>query len=131
MASVWRSIGVVTVGIVVSLAVCGCTPQSSSTQIPTATVVAPQGTTTYHVRDMNGRIITTTVPALGSPPVKLSDPREGTVQATVMALHPQRSEATVQTQKGQQLVLTLPPEVFASMRVGDRFLLQVVQRTGP
>jgi len=126
MTSAVRRIHVVTLGIVVSLAVCGC-----KSQLPSATVVAPQGTTTYHVRDMNGRIITTTVPALGSPPLKLSDPREETVQVTVVAMNAQRSEATVQTQKGQQLVLTLSPEAFASMRVGDRFVLQVVQRTGP
>jgi len=79
---------------------------------------------------MNGRVITTTTPALVSPAVKLSDPRAGTVPVTVVALHPQRSEATVQTQKGQQLVLTLSPEALASMRVGDRFVLQVVQPTG-
>jgi hypothetical protein len=126
MASALHGIGVVTLGCWVSMAVCGCKPQ-----LPSATVVAPQGTTTYHVRDMTGRMITTTVPALGSPPLKLSDPRDGTVQVTVVALHPQRSEATVRTHTGQQLVLTLPLESFASLRVGDRFLLQVVQRTGP
>jgi len=48
-----------------------------------------------------------------------------------VAMHSPRSEVTVQTEKGQQLVLTLPPEAFASMRVGDRFVLQVAQRTGP
>jgi len=126
MASALHGIGVVTLGCLVSLAVWGCKPP-----LPSATVVAPQGTTTYHVRDMTGQMITTTVPALGSPPLKLSDPREETVQVTVVALQPQRSEATVRTQLGQQLVLTLPPEAFAQMRVGDRFLLQVVQRTGP
>jgi len=131
MASALRSLGVVTLSIVMSLAVCGCRPQRTAAPLPSATVVPPQGTTTYHVRDMNGRMITTTVPVLGSPPLKLSDPSAGTVQATVVAMNPQRSEATVQTQLGQQLVLTLPPEAFASMRVGDRFLLQVGQRTGP
>ena len=114
------------VGLVVSLVVLGCRARGPSGETPTATVVAPQRTTTYHVRDESGKMVAVTVPALGAQDVKVSDPAAGTVPATVLALDVPRSQAQVQTQQGQRLVLTLPPELFARLRVGDRFLLQVV-----
>ena len=125
MSSPLRST-VVVVGIVVSMVVLGCQARGPTEERPTATVVAPQRTTTYHVRDEGGRMIAVTVPALGAQDVKVSNPAEGPVPATVMALDTQHSQAQVQTQQGQRLVLTLPPELLARMRVGDRFLLQVV-----
>jgi len=129
MSSPLRST-VVVVGIVVSMVVLGCQARRPTEERPTATVVAPQRTTTYHVRDESGRMVAVTVPALGAQDVKVSDPAEGTVPATVMALDAQRSQAEVQTPQGQRLVLTLPPELLARMRVGDHFLLQVVQPSG-
>ena len=129
MSSPLRST-VVVVGIVVSMVVLGCQARGPTEERPTATVVAPQRTTTYHVRDESGRMVAVTVPALGAQDVKVSDPAEGTVPATVMALDAQRSQAEVQTPQGQRLVLTLPPELLARMRVGDHFLLQVVQPSG-
>jgi len=126
MSSPLRSTVVVVVGIVVSMVVLGCQARGPTEERPTATVVAPQRTTTYHVRDESGRMIAVTVPALGAQDVKVSNPAEGTVPATVTALDTQHSQAQVQTQQGQRLVLTLPPELLARMRVGDRFLLQVV-----
>ena len=128
MSSTLRSTGVVALGIVLSMAAFGCVASSTTEQLPSATVVAPQGTATYRVRDMNGRLVTATVPSLGSPAIKVSDPVHGTVPATVVAIDLQRNEAQVRTQKGQRLVLSLPAEYLASMRVGDRFVLQVEQR---
>lgn len=129
MSSALRSSGIVAMGLIVSMAALGCMAHGPTEQLPTATVVAPPGTSTYHLRDMHGRMITATVPALGSPAVKVSDPVQRTVPVTVLAIDKQRSEAKVQTQKGQLLVLTLPPASLASMRTGDHFLLQVVHRS--
>jgi hypothetical protein len=118
-------------GIVVSLVVVGCRTRGPAGETtPTATVVAPQRTTTYHVRDESGRMVAVTVPALGTQDVKVSDPAAGTVPATVTALDAPQRQAQVQTQQGQRLVLTLPPDLFARPRVGDRFLLQVAPPAG-
>jgi hypothetical protein len=75
-------------------------------------------------------MVAVTIPAMGTQDVKVSDPAAGTVPATVMALDAPKSQAQVQTQKGQRLVLTLPPDLLARMQVGDRFLLQVAPPSG-
>ena len=98
--------------------------------LPRATVVAPEGTTTtYHVRDMDGRMVTVAVPPLGSPAVQVSDPTQGTVEATVLAIDGETNQVTVRTQAGQTLVLTLTPEAVTGLRVGDHFTLSIVQRS--
>lgn len=98
-------------------------------QMPSATVVSPTDTpTTYHIRDMHGRMLTVEVPALASPGVRVSDPTQGTVAATVMAVDGQTNQVRVQTQEGQILVLNLPPEAVTDMRVGDQFMLSIAQQ---
>src|SRR5262245_33798342 len=68
--------------------------------LPSATVVAPESApTTYHIRDMNDRMLTVEVPALGSPDLKVSDPVRGTVEATVMAIDGQAHQARLRTQE--------------------------------
>ena len=131
----FRSTVVVVFGIVASMGVLGCQALGPAGEPPTgapvsATVVAPQRTTTYHVRDVNGQTVAVTVPAMDAQHVKVSNSAAGTVPATVMALDEQTSQAEVRTQKGQRLVLALPPELLARMRVGDHFLLQVVRPSG-
>ena len=121
---------VMVVGIVMSVIVLGCQPHGPSGETPSATVVAPHRTTTYHVRDESGRMVAVTIPAMGTQDVKVSDPAAGTVPATVTALDAPKSQAQVQTQKSQRLVLTLPPDLLARMQVGDRFLLQVAPPSG-
>jgi hypothetical protein len=118
------------------MGVLGCQVLSPAGEAPagapvSATVVSPPPTTTYHVRDANGQTVAVTVPAMDTQRVKVSNTAAGTVPATVMALDVQTSQAQVQTQKGQRLVLTLPPELLARMRVGDQFMLQVVRPSGP
>ena len=125
-----RSLSVVVCSMAIGMGIFGCQARGGREESATATVVAPQRTTTYHVRDESGKMVAVTVPALGAQDVKVSDPAEGTVPATVVALDAQRSQAQVQTQKGQRLVLTLPSELLARMRVGDRFLLQVAPASG-
>lgn len=114
---------------------CGIAPfvwaaSDSARPLPRATVVAPEGmATTYHIRDMHGRMLIVEVPALASPDVKVSDPAHGTVGATVMAIDGQTNQAKVRTQEGQILVLNLPPEAVMGMRVGDQFTLSIAQRS--
>jgi len=101
-------------------------------QPASATLASPQDTTTtYHVRDMDGNIVTVEVPAMGSPSVKVSDPAQQTVQATVRAVDGVTNQVTVQTQEGQMLILQLSSESLPGMRVGDQFTLQVAQRSLP
>jgi hypothetical protein len=130
-----RSTVVVVFGIVASLGVLGCQALGPAGESPagapvSATVVGPPRTTTYHVRDANGQTVAVTVPAMDAQRVNVSNAAAGTVPATVMALDAQTSQAEVRTQKGQRLVLALPPELLARMRVGDHFTLQVVRPSG-
>jgi hypothetical protein len=98
--------------------------------LPHATVVAPADpTTTYHVRDRDGRMVTVDVPPLGSPAVQVNDPTQGTVEATVLAIDGETNQVTVRTQAGHTLVLTLTPEAVTGLRVGEHCTLSIVQRS--
>jgi len=57
--------------------------------------------------------------------IKLSDPAQGIVRATVLALDEEINQITVQTDEGQRLMLFLPPASLARLRIGAPFLLQV------
>ena len=82
-------------GIVVSLVVLGCRPHGPGGEPASATVVAPQRTTTYHVRGESGRMVAVTIPAMGRQDIKVSNPTAGTVPATVTALDVPQSQAQV------------------------------------
>jgi hypothetical protein len=102
----------------------------TATPPPRATLVSPHRTaTTYHVRDMGGRMVTVHVPALASPDVKVSDSAQGTVNATVQSVDSTTNQVRVQTQEGQMLVLHLAPESLANMQIGAPLTLQVAQRS--
>lgn len=116
-------------GVLASITTCVWAANTPG-RLPSAMVVSPEGTTTtYHIRDMGGRMLTVEVPALASPDVKVSDPIQGTVAATVMAVDAQTNQARVRTQEGQILVLNLPPETVMGLRVGDQFTLSIAQRS--
>lgn len=115
-----------------SMAPLALATNDTASQPASATLASPQDTTTtYNVRDMDGRIVTVEVPAMGSPAVKVSDPAQRTVQATVRAVDGATNQVTVQTQEGQMLILQLSSESLRGMRVGDQFTLQVAQRSLP
>lgn len=123
-----RSMLALALSVVCAVAPCALAASDSAEPLPRATVVWPDSTTTYHIRDMHGRMLTVEVPALTSPDIKVSDPVQGTVEATVMAVDGQTNQARVRTQEGQILVLTLSPETVMGMRVGDHVTLSVAQR---
>jgi len=118
--------------IFLSIALFALAPNDTAGQPASATLASPQDTTTtYNVRDMDGNIVTVEVPAMGSPSIKVSDPAQRTVQATVRAVDGVTNRVTVQTQEGQMLILQLSSESLPGMRVGDQFTLQVAQRSSP
>jgi hypothetical protein len=80
-------------------------------------------------RDQSGPIVILRVRALVPEKVKLSDPAQGTVRATVLAIDEELNQITVQTDAGQRLMLFLPPESLARLQVGAPCLLQVVNRS--
>jgi len=84
---------------------------------------------TPHVWDQYGHIVLLRVRALVPEKVKVSDPAQGTVRATVLAMDGQTNRVTIQTHEGQRLILYLAPESLAGLRVGQQCLLQVAQRS--
>ena len=76
-------------------------------------------------QDRHGPIVRLRVRALVPEKVKLSDPAQATVRATVLAIDEEMKQITVQTDAGQRLMLFLPPESLARLRVGTPCLLQV------
>ena len=57
--------------------------------------------------------------------VTLSDPVQRTVRATVLAIDEELNQIKLQTEEGQRLMLFLPPESLARLRIGTPCLLQV------
>src|SRR5215813_8983079 len=97
---------VVAFGLFIGVAPLALAASGTAGPLPSATVVSPANTaTTYYIRDMGGRMLTVEVPPLASPDIRVSDPVEGTVAATVMAVDGQTNQVKVRTQEGQILVL--------------------------
>jgi hypothetical protein len=86
---------------------------------------AEQTSTRPPHQDQHGSRIILRVRALVPEQVKLSDPAQGTVQATVLAIDDEINQVKVQTEKGQQLMLFLDPASLARLHVGTPCLLQV------
>ena len=91
---------------------------------------APSGhlhDTATHLRgqDLQGPIVILRVRALVPEKVKLSDPTQGTVRATVLAIDEEINQITVQTDEGQRLMLFLDPVSLTRLHVGALCLLQV------
>jgi len=129
MAPTLRRILVVTLGICCSLALFVFAASSTAGPLPSATVVGPEDPpTTYYITDMGGHTLTAEVPPLGSPQLRVSNPRQGTVEATVMAVDVRTNQVSLQTREGQILVLNLWPEAVMGMRVGDQYTLAITQR---
>jgi len=74
---------------------------------------------------MHGQTVTVDVPSRAITDVKLSDPAQGTVYGTVVALDGEVNRVKVHTREGQMIVLELPRETILKMRLGDTFTLAV------
>src|SRR5712691_7140583 len=100
-------------------------PLSAAPGLPPATPPPP------HVWDQQGHIVLLRVRALVPEKVTVSDPAQGTVRATVLAMDEQLNQVTIQTHAEQRLTVFLDPASFTGLRVGQQFLLQVAQRSAP
>ena len=76
-------------------------------------------------RAQPGSIVVLRVRALVPEKVTLSDPAQGTVHATVVAIDEEINQIKVQTDAGQRLMLFLEPVSLARLHVGALCLLQV------
>ena len=89
-----------------------------------------QDTATFRLyQEQHGPPILLRVRALVPEKVKLSDPAQGTVGATVLAIDEELNQVKVQTDEGQRLGLFLPPETLMRLRLGTRCLLQVARQS--
>jgi hypothetical protein len=99
-----------------------------------APAVQPSSTPSEHLhdtsallrgQDRHGPIVRLRVRALVPEKVKLSDPAQATVRATVLAINEEMKQITVQTDAGQRLMLFLDPASLARLYIGAPCLLQV------
>jgi hypothetical protein len=85
----------------------------------------PDTSTHLHGQDRHGPLVILRVRALVPEKVTLSNPTQGTVQATVVAIDEEIKQVKVQTDEGQRLMLFLDPAPLAPLHVGAPCLLQV------
>jgi len=105
----------------------GCAERATSplTRAPTATIVAVEGAgTTYRTRDWNGKTVTVRVPSQSVADIKDTE-GDGTVQGTITSVHPPSHQVKVRTSEGQTIVLAMPPDSLAGLKVGDRFIFTI------
>ena len=121
---------VLALSIVVSMTPIGLATHASAGQ-PSSAPSDHLHDTSTHLRgqDRQGPLVILRVRALVPEKVKLSDPTQGTVRATVLAIDEEINQITVQTDEGQRLMLFLPPASRAHLHVGTPCLLQVTNRS--
>ena len=121
---------VVAWSLVVSLTPLGLVMHAHAVQPSSASSGPLHDTSTSPpAQDRHAPLVTLRVHALVPEKVKLSDPTQGTVRATVLSIDEALNQITIQTDEGQRLMLFLPPESLARLRVGTPCLLQVVNRS--
>jgi hypothetical protein len=103
--------------------------EQPSRPLPTAQLIAVEGAShTYRLRDYDGRVITTAVPAQSIADIQMRS-SDGTVRATIVSIDLMTNRVKAQTDAGQVLVLAMAREDLGSIRIGDAFTLAVPQRT--
>jgi hypothetical protein len=115
MSAILRILFVVAVSLVVSMM-----PIRLAVSAP-----AGQTSTSPPHQEQHGSRVILRVRALVPEQVKLGDPAQGTVHATVLAIDDEINQVKVQTEEGQQLMLFLDPASLAHLHVGAPCLLQV------
>ena len=121
---------VVVWSLVVSMMLIGLAARTRAGQPSSAPVEPLHAPSTPHEGwEQPGPLVILRVRALVPEKVKLSDPAQGTVRATVLASDAESNQIKVQTDEGQRLMLFLPPESLARLRIGAPCLLQVAHRS--
>jgi len=130
MYAIRRILFVVALSLVVSMTPIGLVVRTPIGQ-PSSAPSGPLNNTSTQPPDQgrHGPLVTLRVRALVPEKVKLSDPAQGTVRATVLAIDEEINQITVQTDEGQRLMLFLPPESLTRLQVGAPCLLQVANRS--
>jgi hypothetical protein len=112
--------------IVVSMTPIGLAVSAPAGQPSSAASGPLQGPSTPPpAQGQHGSMVLLRVRALVPEKVKLSEPARRTVRATVLAIAAELNQIKLQTEEGQRLMLFLPPESLARLRVGTPCLLQV------
>jgi hypothetical protein len=121
---------VLALSLVVSTSLFGLAASTAAARSSSAPVESLRDPSAPHGgRDQPGSIIVLRVRALVPEKVTLSDPVQGTVHATVVAIDEDINQIKVQTGAGQRLMLFLPPESLAHLHVGAPCLLQVTNHS--
>jgi hypothetical protein len=125
MSITYRILFVVTVSLAFSMKLDGLAMSTPAAQPSSASSGPLHGTFMhFHGQDRPGPIILR-VRALVPEKIKLSDPSQGTVRATVLTIDEATNQIRVQTDEGQRLMLFLDPASRARLQVGTLCLLQV------
>jgi len=129
MHAIRRFSCVVALSLVVNLMPIGLAVRAPAGQSSSASAgPLPDTSTPLHGQDRHGPLVILRVRALVPEKVKLSNPTQGTVHATVLAIDEEISQVKVQTEEGQRLMLFLDPESLARVHVGTPCLLQVANK---
>ena len=121
---------IIALSIVMRMTPVGLAVSAPTGQPARALLGRPHGTFMHSPdQDQPGPSVILHVRALVPEKVKLSDPAEGTVRATVRAIDEETNQIKVQMDEGQRLMLFLPPESLSRLHVGAPCLLQVVNRS--
>src|ERR1044071_757136 len=102
---------VVTVAVLWAVTLLGCADRATPPQAsaPSATIVAVEGaSTTYHMRDWNGKPVTVRVPSQSAADIRGMD-AAGTVRAIITAIDPASQRVKVRTSENQTIVLAMAP----------------------
>jgi hypothetical protein len=121
---------IVILSLIVSLAPIGLAASAPAGQ-PSSVSLGPRHdpSAPHGGRDQHDPVIILRVRALVPEKVKLNDPVQGTVRATVLTMDEEISQIKVQTEEGQRLMLYLDRESLARLYVGAPCLLHVAQRS--
>ena len=123
---------VILVSLVVSITPIGLAASAPAGQ-PSSVPLEPRHdpSASHGGQDQHDPMVILHVRALVPEKVTVSDPAQGTVRATVLAIDEEINQIKVQTDEGQRLMLFLPPESRARLHVGAPCLLQVTNRSTP
>ena len=126
MSAIGRVALVVAVHLVVSMTPVGLAVRAPVVPLSSASAgPLPASSTPLHGQDRPGPLVILRVRALAPDKVKLSNPTQGTVRATVLAVDEELNQIKVQTDAGQHLMLFLEPASLARVHRGAPCLLQV------